>query len=302
MKPVDEARWASHTDQAPERGDNQRAGYAGPAAPVTLGWKEFCLFRQWLYNEAGIQLADAKQALVSGRLGKRLRELGLPSYQAYFDYINGGSSPDQKGERQAALDLLTTNETYFLREKAHFDFLSQQVLPRWRQRSLSCWSAASSSGEEAYTLAMLLADEHPADWRITGTDISSRVVSQARQGIYPMARAEKIPRQWLHQYCRKGIGERAGSFRVIPEIRTRVSFLQANLQQPQTTLGPFDLIFLRNVMIYFDATVKKRVFANVVGRLKPDGLLMIGHSETLNGISDRVRIVSPSIYQWAGPP
>ena len=160
-----------------------------PVPPVVLQWNEFCQFRDWLYDEVGIQLADVKQVLVSGRLGKRVRELKMRSFGAYFDYISRGASPEQRSERQAALDLLTTNETYFLREKAHFDYLSQQVLPAWRGRSLKCWSAASSSGEEAYTLAMLLADEHSADWQITGTDISSRVVSQAQQGVYPMALA-----------------------------------------------------------------------------------------------------------------
>lgn len=268
-----------------------------PVPPVALQWNEFCQFRTWLYDEAGIQLADAKQALVSGRLGKRLRELKMRSFGAYFDYIIRGTTPEQRSERQVALDLLTTNETYFLREKAHFDYLSQQVLPAWRGRALKCWSAASSSGEEAYTLAMLLADEHPADWRITGTDISSRVVSQAQQGVYPMARADKIPRPWLQKYCRKGIGDKAGTFRVALEVRRNVSFLQANLQQPQTSLGPFDIIFLRNVMIYFDVTVKKRVLANVIDRLKPDGIIMVGHSESLNGISERLRLLSPSIYR-----
>lgn len=270
---------------------------ANPVPPVSLEWKEFCQFRNWLYDEAGIQLADAKLALVSGRLGKRLRVLEMQSFGAYFQYISRGSTPEQRSERQIALDLLTTNETYFLREKAHFDFLTQQVLPAWRTRSIKCWSAASSSGEEAYTLAMLLADEHPADWQITGTDISSRVVALAQQGIYPMARAEKIPRAWLHKYCLKGIGDKSGTFRVAPEIRRKVLFQQANLQQPQASLGPFDVIFLRNVMIYFDATVKKRVLANVIDRLKPDGVIMVGHSESLHGLSERVRLLRPSIYQ-----
>lgn len=269
------------------------------APPVILAWNEFCQFRNWLYDEAGIQLADAKQALVSGRLGKRVRVLKMHSFGSYFDYISRGSTTEQCIERQLALDLLTTNETYFLREKAHFDYLSQQVLPAWRNRSIRCWSAASSSGEEAYTLAMLLADEHPADWRITGTDISSRMVSQAQQGIYPLARADKIPKPWLHKYCRKGIGDKTGTFRLTPEIRKNVTFLEANLQQSQNSLGPFDIIFLRNVMIYFDVTVKKRVLANVLERLKPDGIIMVGHSESLNGISDRVRLLSPSIYRWA---
>lgn len=293
-----EGRSTTSSRQQPKAHEDSRYGN-GTEAPVLLGWEEFCLFRDWLYEEAGIQLADAKQALVSGRLGKRLRVHRMASYKAYFDYISRGTREEHKLEQQVALDLLTTNETYFLREKAHFDFISQQVLPEWQNRSLHCWSAASSSGEEAYTLAMLLADAHKGDWRITGTDISSRVVHQARQGIYPMSRAEKIPKHWLHQYCRKGIGTKDGTFRVAHELRQRVAFHQANLQQPQTNLGSFDIIFLRNVMIYFDITVKKRVLANILSRMKPDGILIVGHSESLNGVSDQVRVVRPSIYRMS---
>lgn len=269
-----------------------------------LSWSEFLLFRQWLYAEAGIQLADAKQALVAGRLGKRLRVLGMATYRQYFDYIQSAASLSsasgaQQDERQTALDLLTTNETYFLREKAHFDFLKQTVLPGWRQRSLHCWSAASSTGDEAYTLAMLLAENHVGEWRITGTDISSSVVSQAQQGVYPMARANNIPRNWLQAYCLKGIDDKAGTFRMAPSIRRQVNFRLANLQQPQGSLGTFDVIFLRNVMIYFDLASKKKVLTNVLDRLKPDGYLLVGHAESLNGLSERLRLVSPSIYQLA---
>jgi len=264
---------------------------------VELSWNEFLLFRQWLYDEAGIQLADAKQALVAGRLGKRLRVLEMGSYRQYFDYIRTATSGDQQDERQTALDLLTTNETYFLRENAHFDFLREKVLPAWRQRSLNCWSAASSSGEEAYTLAMLLAENHVGDWQITGTDLSSRVVSQAQQGIYPMARATNIPRPWLQKYCLKGVDDKSGTFRMASAIRKRIHFRQTNLQHAQRNIGPFDVIFLRNVMIYFDTASKKKVLGNVLERLKPDGFLLVGHAESLNGLSDRLRLVSPSIYK-----
>ena len=267
-----------------------------------LSWTEFQAFRGWLYAEAGIQLADAKQALVAGRLDKRLRALGMKSFQEYFDFINGAGSgrtktDAQKQEHQMALDLLTTNETYFLREKAHFDFLKNNVLPKWRQRSLHCWSAASSSGEEAYTLAMLLADHHVGEWRITGTDLSSRVVLQAQQAIYQMDRAKNIPQTWLHKFCLKGIQDKAGTFRMASEIRQKVNFKQANLQQSQREIGPFDVIFLRNVMIYFDLESKKKVINNVIDRLKPDGYLIIGHAESLNGVSEQIQLVSPSIYK-----
>jgi chemotaxis protein methyltransferase CheR len=272
------------------------------AMKAELTWNEFLLFRQWLYDEAGIQLADAKQALVAGRLGKRLRVLSMNSFRQYFDYIQGaGSTPSrtdaQLEEHQIALDLLTTNETYFLRENAHFDFLKNKVLPLWKERPLHCWSAASSSGEEAYTLAMLLADHHVGKWKITGTDLNSGVVKLGQQAMYSMDRAKNIPRPWLQKYCLKGIEDKVGTFRMASMIRQQVNFKQANLQHAQHGIGPFDVIFLRNVMIYFDVASKKKVLANVIERLKPDGFLLVGHAESLNGISDRIRLVSPSIYK-----
>ena len=262
-----------------------------------LDWKEFLAFRQWLYDEAGIQLADVKQALVAGRLRKRVCALSMRSYRQYFDYIRHPKTNEQKLEHQTALDLLTTNETYFLREKSHFDFLQQHVLPAWQQRSLHCWSAASSSGEEAYTLAMLLAGKHSGEWKITGTDLSSKVVSQAQRAVYPLQRANQIPQHWLQAYCLKGVDEYEGTFKMAPDIRSKVTFKQANLQHSQRGIGPFDIIFLRNVMIYFDEPSKKRVLANVLERLKPDGYLIVSHTESLNGLNDRIRLLHPSIYQ-----
>ena len=282
---------------------NNETDYIGrPDLKAELSRNEFLLFRQWLYDEAGIQLADAKQALVAGRLGKRLRFLGLSSFKQYFDYIQGAGSARsrtdaQLDEHQIALDLLTTNETYFLRENAHFDFLKNEVLPRWKERPLHCWSAASSSGEEAYTLAMLLADNHVGEWKITGTDLNSSVVKLAQQATYPMERAKNIPRPWLQKYCLKGIEDKAGTFRMAAMIRQQVNFKQANLQHAQRGIGPFDVIFLRNVMIYFDLASKKKVLDNVIDRLKPDGVLLVGHAESLNGISQRIRLISPSIYK-----
>jgi chemotaxis protein methyltransferase CheR len=267
---------------------------------VDLTDAEFELFRKWLYSTAGIHLAPAKQALVAGRLNKRLRVLGASTYRQYFDMLSSTTHPAAVSERQIAVDLLTTNETFFFREIGHFDFLRATLIPQWGKRPVRCWSAASSSGEEAYTLAMVLAAHHGGDWQIVGTDISSRVVETARQATYAIERSKNIPLNYLREYCLKGTGDKAHSFRIAPEIRQRVSFSLANLQQSQNQLGKFDLIFLRNVMIYFDLPSKQRVLHNVIDRLKPGGLLFVGHAESLNGVTEQVKLVKPSIYQYHG--
>jgi chemotaxis protein methyltransferase CheR len=255
---------------------------------------EFGLFRKMIYETAGINLSDAKKALVSGRLAKRIKHYNLPSYADYFKLVKSNAH----GELQTAVDLLTTNETFFFREPKHFDFLRDKMLPAWRGGQLRVWSAASSSGEEAYTLAMMLAEHATTDaWEIVGTDISTRVLERARNGQYALADTEDIPRSYLTKYCLKGIGGQDGTFIITRDLRRRVSFIHANLQQDLSKLGYFDVIFLRNVLIYFDLETKQRVVSRVMSRLKSGGYLMVGHSESLNGITDDLKLVLPSIYR-----
>jgi len=259
---------------------------------------EFELFRKLMYEAAGIHLAPAKRALVAGRLSKRLRELGHSSFKEYFDWLNRPSSdPAVRAERQLAIDLLTTNETYFFREPRHFDFLRDSILPAWQGRQFRLWSAACSSGEEAYTLGMLMAVHAGCEWEVQGTDISTRVVEVARRGVYPMERAERIPQRYLKACCLKGVGSKAGMFQLSAEVRRRVHFAAGNLREDLARLGSFDLIMLRNVLIYFDPEVKRQVVANVVRRLRPGGWLMVGHAESLNGMTAGLKLVLPSIYQ-----
>ncbi len=267
-----------------------------PESLASLSEAEFKLFKTWLYKEAGIHLAEAKRALVEGRLSKRLRELNLSSYQEYFAFLNNKSNPQAVSEKQAALDLLTTNETYFFRESGHFDYIKQVLIPKWGNRSIRCWSAASSTGEEAFTLAMVLAAHYKGDWQIQGTDISSRVIASAKQAVYPMSRSKNIPLEYLREFCRKGVGDKTGTLKITSELRNKVHFSHANLQHNQIDLGQFDLIFLRNIMIYFDVPSKQRVLDNILGCLKPGGTLFIGHAESLNGVSERVKLIRPSIY------
>lgn len=260
--------------------------------------REFAQFRDWLYRRAGIHLTPNKMPLVSGRLAKRLRHHGLASYGAYFQLLTGHDGGD---ELQIALDLLTTNETHFFREPRHFDFLRERILPAHRPgRMFRVWSAASSSGEEAYTLAMILADVlGDGAWEVVASDISSRVLAAARRGLYPMARARQIPPDCLRRHCLKGTGQHQGFFLIGPALRRRVHFRQLNLVEPLPRLGEFDVIFLRNVMIYFDQDTKRQVVHGLLPYLRADGHLMIGHSESLNGVTELLRSVVPSVYQRA---
>ncbi|MHB1654957.1 MAG: CheR family methyltransferase [Burkholderiales bacterium] len=258
--------------------------------------EEFQQFQSWLHRTAGISLSPAKKPLVSGRLSKRLKHHNLPSYGEYFRLITQSS---EAAELQIALDLLTTNETYFFREPKHFDFLRTQVLPKARPGQLfRLWSAASSSGEEPYTLAMTLDDSlSSTPWEIVASDISSRVLEKARAGHYSLDRTEGIPRHLLSKYCLKGTGSQEGTFLVERALRSRVQFMQINLNNALPRIGEFDVIFLRNVMIYFDMDTKREVVARMLPMLKPGGYFFVSHSESLNGITESLKLITPSIYR-----
>lgn len=263
---------------------------------LTLSDGEFAGYQRFIYAAAGIHLSAAKKALVTSRLARRLHAHGLASYGRYLEMIEKGALPE---ERQLAIDLLTTNETYFFREPKHFDFLRERVLaPRRDARALRVWSAACSSGEEPYSIAMVLAGAlGEGGWEVLGSDISARVLEQARVGRYRMERARHIPKACLAAYCLKGVGAQAGSFMIAPKLRARVRFARINLNEPLPNVGEFEVIFLRNVMIYFDAATKQRVVERLVQRLRPGGYLFTGHSETLNGVTDRLAMVVPSVYR-----
>lgn len=276
----------------------QRANLRGKynAAHISLKSDEFAWIKKYLYNQAGIVLSDGKQALVTGRLERRLRHQGLTSYREYFRLLG---QPGYEQETTMAIDLLTTNETYFFREPKHFEFLQQQFFPNQTSgRPLRVWSAASSSGEEAYTLAMLLAEHSKtAQWEIIGTDISQRILEKARRGLYPLSATEKIPLFLLKKYCLKGSGDYDGFFLIDGMLRDRVKFLFANLIENLPNLGRFDLIFLRNVMIYFDQPTKQRLISRIQHYLHPGGYFFVSHSESLTGIQCDLKMITPSIYR-----
>lgn len=262
--------------------------------------REFGLFQSLMHRMTGVYLGPAKKSMVFSRLLRRLQLLNLPSFDAYFHRIADGGDP---GELQRALDLLTTHETYFFREPRHFAFLADRVLPQLRRGVVfRVWSAASSSGEEAYSLAMVLMDRLGSlvAWEVIGTDISREVVQRAEAGIYGLARINGMPPGYLQRFCRRGIGTRAGTLCIDPALRTRVRFVQANLKGNLDDLGQFDVVFLRNVLIYFDQPTRQDVVRRVAQQLRPGGWFFVGHSETLNGIAGGLQPVLPTIYRKPG--
>ena len=266
------------------------------AAAVVLHEKEFTQFCDLIYRIAGITLSSSKKPLVTSRLAKRLAHFGLRSYGEYFKMI---TAIDGKAELQMTVDLLTTNETHFFREPKHFDFLRQHILPaRKSGKTFRIWSAACSSGEEPYSIAMLLDDVlGVAPWEIVASDLNMKVLEMARRGHYSMERMSEIPQNYLTKYCLKGIGSQDGTLLIERKLRERIQFKQHNLNEAPPQLAEFDGIFLRNVKIYFDQNTRRQVVSRLLTLLRPGGYFFVGHSETLNGINEEVRLVQPSIYQ-----
>lgn len=264
---------------------------------ITVTDAEFSRFRQLIYQLAGISLSDAKRSLVSGRLVKRLRHYGMDNFS---DYLKLLSTAEGRAELQTMVDLLTTNETYFFREQPHFDFLTGTILPALPPTApLEIWSAACSTGEEVYTLCMVLAEQLGLErkWRVTGSDISTQVLATASSGHYPMSCTRGLPERYLKAWCLKGVRSAAGTFLIAPQLRERTRFMQLNLNTDLPDIGSFDVIFLRNVMIYFDLETKRRVVERIAAKLRPGGYLIVGHSESLHGFAGKLRLVRPTIYQ-----
>ncbi|MGC1457717.1 MAG: protein-glutamate O-methyltransferase CheR [Steroidobacteraceae bacterium] len=265
---------------------------------VSLSDREFNQFQKFIFDAAGIVLADSKKALVTSRLARRLLHHDLDSYGDYFRLISSGQQPQ---ELQTAIDLLTTNETYFFREPQHFEFMRAQLARDVQySKPLRVWSAAASTGEEPYSIAMVLDDCLTAagrPWEILASDISARVLERAAKGHYSTMRTEGIPPNYLKKYCLRGKGEQTGTILVDRQLRQRVQFRQINLNSALTQIGSFDYAFLRNVLIYFNLQTRRQVVGRVLSVLKPGGWLFISHCETLHDISDAVEAVKPAIYR-----
>lgn len=265
-------------------------------APLELSERDFQRIRAWLFEETAIELQAHKRSLVASRLLRRVRERGAASFGDYFELL---SAPDEADERRLARDLLTTNETSFFREAKHFEFLRQRVLPeRTPGRPFRVWSAAASSGEEPYTIAMELAEQLglEAPWEVLGSDISDRMLDRARRATYPIE-TSRLPPEYLKKYCLRGIAEQRGLLRIQRAIRERVRFQSIALHEPLPQLGRFDVVFLRNVLIYFSAATRQAVIRRIEPLLYPNGYLFVSHSESLQGVAHQLTAIQPSVYR-----
>jgi chemotaxis protein methyltransferase CheR len=268
-----------------------------PQAPAPTD-AEFAQFQTLLRAITGIHLSEYKKTLLVARLSARLRARNAQTFTDYFKIIR---NPMETEELQLAINHLTTNETFFFREPDHFQIMKDFIASlRPMPVPFRVWSAASSSGEEAYSIAMVLADVlGGAKWEVIGSDISTRVLDRARAGLYPLERNDGIPLDYLQRFCLKGQGAQDGMMLIGKQLRDRVHFARVNLNDPIPDMGRFDLIFLRNILIYFQNDQKRKVVEAVLPRLQPHGLLIVGHSENLMGISDRVKQVRPTVYRVA---
>lgn len=259
----------------------------------------FRRFRDVAYSQAGIALKDGKETLVESRIGKRLTALGLPDAEAYADFLEAHA----EDEVVQFLDVISTNFTSFYREPDHFELLTEHAT-QWLeagQQKVRVWCAASSTGEEPYTLLMTLDQVlgGQVDWKILATDISTRVLDAARKGAFPEERLAGVPSHLKHHYFerikRPGVPD---EWQIRASYREHVTFGRLNLSHvPYPLSGPLDAVFCRNVMIYFDAATRQTVVTQAERLLRPGGLLVIGHAETLNGLNTRLQIVRPSVFR-----
>jgi chemotaxis protein methyltransferase CheR len=274
------------------------------AAPEALNDADYEFLRRTIYDLSRINLGTDKRALVSARVAKRLRALKLTSYRTYCQRLK-----TSEGQEELAnlVDAISTNHTFFFREPSHFDFLRNTLLPQrqanplHRTEPLRIWSAACSSGEEPYSLAILLREHVPAvarkDVRILATDISRRMLDKALQAVYPQNAVDEVPSPAYRKYFSALRDDRCGNCQVAAEVRTLVHFAHLNLMGPWPMKGPFQVIFCRNVMIYFDKSTQQELINRFWDYLEPGGYLFVGHSEGLSSVKHRFHYVRPAVYQ-----
>lgn len=273
--------------------------------PPKISREAYRFIAEKVYDHSRIRLGDDKQALVSGRLAKRLRALNLDSYEAYCEFLETAKGTEEIGP---LVDSISTNHTHFFREIEHINFLRDVALPEWfpkvtrNRETFKFWSAASSSGEEPYTIAIVLAEyartHGQFNWQIEGTDISSRILAKAQAAIYEESRLKLPQPEWLQRYFQKGVGDYAGHYRVKDILLKQVKFHRLNLLQPQYPVAPNQhVIFCRNVMIYFDTPTQQELVLKLINQLIPGGYFIVGHSESLLGIKHPLKSVKPGIYR-----
>ncbi len=272
---------------------------------MELSDADFKRLSAFLQERLGIKLPEAKRTMLSGRLSKRLRLLGLASFAAYCDFV---FSPEgQQSELIPMMDAVTTNKTDFFREPAHFDYLANRVLPGFiakGKRHCRAWSAGCSTGEEPYTLAMVLSEfarlqpEPGFSFEITATDISSKVLEHAKQAIYSEDRVLPVPPELKRRYLLKGMGVNQGMVRIAPEQRAKVRFGRLNFMQPDFRMPVRQqVVFCRNVLIYFDKNTQEAVINRLCQYLEPGGYLFLGHSESIMGYQVPLVQEAPTVHR-----
>lgn len=262
--------------------------------------QDFKRVRTLVYDFAGIDLSESKRNLVYNRLAKRIRFLGLDNFKQYLDYV------EAQGEEEfvTLINAITTNLTFFFRENHHFAYLADTVIPYLLQKNaaskkIRIWSAGCSTGEEPYSIAVVLKETVPAGWdaKVIATDLDTNVLNTGRTGVYDIERLKGVEQSRVKRWFMKGTGANEGKVRVKPELQEIIKFGQVNLMQDWPVKGPIDVIFCRNVVIYFDKPTQTRLFNRYADILANDGHLFIGHSESLNKVTDRFKLLGQTIYQ-----
>lgn len=266
-----------------------------------LSDNDFNRLRDIIYNEAGIKLADVKKILMQSRLIKRLRELRLDSFSEYYDYL----LDNYEDEKINFINAITTNKTDFFRENDHFEYMKKQILPEFekkREKELRIWSAGCSTGEEPYTIAITLFDyfngKSAPEFLLLATDIDTQVLDRAKEGSYPAEHLSEVDEKYLKTYFTYSQNEKGGFYRVKDQLKEVIYFRRLNLLQDEYPMKKkFDIIFCRNVIIYFDRETQKKLFEKYYSYLKDDGYLLIGHSENITSITDKFTLAGRTIYR-----
>lgn len=259
---------------------------------IELTDKEFELFQKLIFKLIGITLENSKKLLVKNRLFKQILHYKLNSYSDYYRLVQINPK-----EKVTMIDLITTNETYFFREESHFKFIQNFIIPKFKDEKLRIWSAASSVGAEAYSLAMIL-DKNVKLYEILGSDINNEVINKANIGLYPLKWMNKIPDSLKKRYCLKGKGQHEGWFLIDRELLKNISFSVKNLLELQNNIGTFDVILLRNVLIYFNKETKEKIINNILRNLKVGGYFIISLTEHIDNLDIKnIKHIQSSIFQ-----
>jgi chemotaxis protein methyltransferase CheR len=275
---------------------------AMPSSFDSISKRNFDKLAKFIYAYSGIKMPPSKLTMLEGRLRRRLRATGLPTFDSYCDYLFNQGGLDF--EAVYLIDAVTTNKTDFFREPNHFTYMVNHALPELTRRgvrSIRAWSAACSTGAEPYTMAMLLneyAEQENLDYTILATDLSTEVLRTAHLGIYPEELVDPVPSELRKKYVMRAVQKDRNEVRIVPKLRSKIAFGRLNLMDDKYAIGdPVHLIFCRNVMIYFDKTTQQAVLSRLCECLLPGGYLFIGHSETVSGYDLPLKTVANTVFQ-----